>query len=138
MNKKLAVLPLSALLLSVSASVHAGLCCEAPPPRCDIRFDTNDDQIRASEKAKVAALAQRLVNEPQLKLNLQGHADERSTSAYNLDLALRRSWYVKRSLVSQGGGDNMISIETYGKDSPLVQGSGEKAWQLNRCVNVVE
>ncbi|MEK6806952.1 MAG: OmpA family protein [Pseudomonadota bacterium] len=138
MNKKLAVLPLSALLLSVSASVSAGMCCEPPPPRCDILFDTNNDQIRSSEKGEVAALAQRMVNEPQLKITLEGHADERSNPEYNLDLALRRAWHTKRALVAQGAGDNMIHIETYGEEAPLASGSGEPVWQKNRCVNIVE
>ncbi len=138
MNKKLAVLPLSALLLSVSASVHAGICCEPPPPPCDILFDTNSDQIRSSEKAQVSALAKRMVDEPQLKITLAGHADERSFPEYNLDLALRRAWYTKRALVEQGAGDNMIHIETYGEEAPVAAGSSEPAWQKNRCVSVIE
>lgn len=138
MKKKLAVLPLFALL-SVGVMGNAWACCEpTPPPRCDILFDTNNDQIRSSEKGEVAALAQRMVNEPQLKITLEGHADERSNPEYNLDLALRRAWHTKRALVAQGAGDNMIHIETYGEEAPLADGSGEPVWQKNRCVNIVE
>jgi peptidoglycan-associated lipoprotein len=75
---------------------------------------------------------------PDLKVILEGHCDERGTREYNLALGERRAAAAKNYLVSLGIDGSRISIISYGKEHPVDPESSEVAWSKNRrAVTVV-
>ena len=87
------------------------------------------------ESAKVLDLqAEWLKNNSKINIILEGHCDERGTREYNLALGKRRADAVKNYLVSKGISANRIKTISYGKERPLVIGTGEAVWAKNRVV----
>ena len=69
---------------------------------------------------------------PNVRLSIEGHADERGTREYNLALAERRAKSVKDYLVSKGINASRLTSISYGKERPVALGSNELAWTQNR------
>jgi peptidoglycan-associated lipoprotein len=75
---------------------------------------------------------------PTLPILIEGHADERGTSEYNLALGSSRASAVRNYLVSQGVPDSRISIITYGRERPVATCADEGCFAQNRrAVTVV-
>lgn len=85
----------------------------------------------------VQAHARYLANNPNLRVTLEGHADERGTREYNLALGERRAQSVERAMRLLGVSGNRVSITSYGEEKPLVPESNESAWALNRRVEII-
>jgi peptidoglycan-associated lipoprotein len=64
-------------------------------------------------------------------LLVEGHCDERGTSEYNVALGARRAEAVKRYLSDLGVTASLDAV-SFGKEIPLVEGTGEAAWAQNR------
>ena len=69
---------------------------------------------------------------PKVKIQIEGHCDERGTAEYNLALGERRSNSAKKYLISLGVPEGRISTISYGKEKPLDPGHNEEAWAKNR------
>lgn len=67
-----------------------------------------------------------------MKIEVQGHCDERGTTEYNMALGERRASAVRNYLTSNGIAGSRIKTVSYGKERPLSQGSDEGAWSQNR------
>ena len=63
---------------------------------------------------------------------IQGYCDERGTREYNIALGERRANAVKQYLVSKGISADRITVISFGKDNPAVEGHNEEAWAQNR------
>ena len=98
-------------------------------------FDSNT--VDAENRAIVEAQAQYLAANPQTKVVLEGHTDERGTREYNLALGERRAQAVERMLRTLGIAAARIKTVSYGEEKPVAQDHGESAWQLNRRVELV-
>ncbi len=70
--------------------------------------------------------------DPSINIIVEGHCDERGTREYNLALGERRANAVKNFLVKQGVSASRIKTISYGKERPVVLGSGEAIWAKNR------
>ena len=69
---------------------------------------------------------------------IEGHADERGTSEYNMALGSSRASAVRNYMVSQGIPDGRISIITYGRERPIATCADESCFAQNRrAVTVV-
>ena len=66
------------------------------------------------------------------RVQIEGHADERGTSEYNIALGARRANAVADYLKSQGIADARVSTISFGKDKPIDPGHDEAAWSRNR------
>jgi len=95
-------------------------------------FDTDQYTVRADARPVLQAQAAWLARYPQVRVIIEGNADERGTREYNLALGARRAQAVRDMLVSQGVAANRIETVSYGKERPLDGGSGEEAWARNR------
>lgn len=65
-------------------------------------FDTNVDVPIAGEEAKIRDLLPYLGRYPDVRLAIDGYADERGTGTHNLDLSLRRAMKVQALCVALG------------------------------------
>jgi peptidoglycan-associated lipoprotein len=74
---------------------------------------------------------------PDARLRLEGHTDERGTREYNVALADRRAQTVNRLLLFQGASSDQITIISYGEEKPAAMGHDEDAWKLNRRAELV-
>ena len=95
-------------------------------------FGFNSSEI--SEEAKINLLGQALYmkNHKDTKIQIAGNCDERGSTEYNLALGARRANAAKSVIVNDGVEANRISTISYGKERPLVKGSGESVWKWNR------
>lgn len=103
--------------------------------RVHFAFDSSavDDESRAVIEAHAAHLAAN----PQIKVRLEGHCDERGTREYNLALGERRAQAVERLMKVLGVGSNRLTAATYGEEKPLDPEHNESAWRLNRRVEIL-
>ena len=69
-------------------------------------------------------------------IRVEGHADARGTTEYNLALGQRRAVAVKRLLSAQGINPGRLSTISYGEEKPLDMGASEDAWAMNRRADV--
>ena len=72
-----------------------------------------------------------------VKVRLEGHADERGTREYNIALGERRAAAVRQLLLLQGGSADQISIISYGEELPVASAHDEESWGLNRRAEFV-
>ena len=103
----------------------------------DIRFDYDKYDIRREDEEVLKENAAFLKKNPNMKIQIEGHCDERGTSEYNLALGERRANSTKRYLVSLGIASDRISTISYGKERPLDPGHNEEAWAKNRRAHIV-
>lgn len=86
-----------------------------------------------NESAEILKLqSEWLKADPSINIIVEGHCDERGTREYNLALGERRANAVKNFLVKQGISASRIKTISYGKERPVVLGSGEAIWAKNR------
>jgi peptidoglycan-associated lipoprotein len=97
-----------------------------------IYFDTDRFDVDAEDQATLQSQAQWLARYPQVRVTIEGHADERGTREYNLALGERRANAAKNSLASMGVDASRISTISYGKERPDALGSDEASWARNR------
>ena len=73
-----------------------------------------------------------------LRVTVEGHADERGTREYNLALGERRANAVREYLSALGIDNGRMRTLSYGKERPYALGHNEESWSLNRrSVSVV-
>jgi len=65
-------------------------------------------------------------------VKVEGHCDERGTSAYNLVLGEKRAKAARNYLVELGVGANRLSVVSYGKERPACTEHAESCYQQNR------
>src|SRR3546814_3523242 len=97
-----------------------------------IFFDTDKYDVSAEDQTTLQSQAQWLMANPNVRVTVEGHADERGTRDYNLALGERRANAAKNYLVSLGVPESRISTISYGKERPEALGSDESAWAQNR------
>jgi peptidoglycan-associated lipoprotein len=98
----------------------------------DIHFDFDKYDVRPGDVEILKENAALLMKNPSVKIQIEGHCDERGTVEYNLALGERRANSAKRYLSSLGITGDRISTISYGKEKPLDPGHNEEAWAKNR------
>lgn len=102
-----------------------------------VYFDFDKAEIRDDFLPMLAAHAEYLVENPGASVSLQGHADERGSTEYNLALGQSRSDAVQEYLLASGVFADQIEAISYGEERPRALGSDEAAWAENRRVEIV-
>jgi outer membrane protein OmpA-like peptidoglycan-associated protein len=102
-----------------------------------IHFEYNKDKIRPESFPILDAVVEILNKNPDVKLEVQGHTDNRGSAAYNKDLSNRRSASVRKYLAAKGIATDRLTSQGYGFDRPIVDNSTEQNRALNRRVQFV-
>jgi peptidoglycan-associated lipoprotein len=103
----------------------------------DIHFDFDKYDVRPADEVVLKENAAFLKNNPKMKIQIEGHCDERGTVEYNLALGERRANNTKKYLVFLGIPSDRISAISFGKERPLDKGHHEEAWARNRRAHIV-
>lgn len=103
-----------------------------------IHFWSDSAKIRGMSYPVLNKLAEFLAKHPEyVHISIEGHADERGPAELNRKLSASRAESVKKFLVEKGIDEARISFVGHGSSRPLVEGSGEYAWFMNRRVELV-
>jgi len=103
----------------------------------DIYFGYDKYEIRREDEEILKENAAFLKKNPKMKIQIEGHCDERGTAEYNLALGERRANHTKKYLVSLGITSDRISTISYGEERPLDPSNNEEAWAKNRRAHIV-
>jgi peptidoglycan-associated lipoprotein len=74
---------------------------------------------------------------PNVKVTIEGHCDDRGTNEYNLALGEARARSAKAFLVDMGVPAARMATISYGEERPAVRGDTEEAWVKNRRAHFV-
>ena len=100
-------------------------------------FDFDQAIVRRTGHEELNKHAKVLSADSELRVRLEGHADERGTREYNLALAERRANAVRAYLVAEGAVRAQIEVISYGEEKPANNGHSESSWAENRRVEIV-
>ena len=97
-----------------------------------IYFGYDESVVNEEAQMIIRAHAEVLAVNPDVNLQISGHADERGTREYNLALGDQRAEAVSSYFQQYGVDASRISVVSYGEEIPAVMGSDEDAWGKNR------
>ncbi len=98
-----------------------------------IHFDFDRSNIREGDDTEVLEQKLEILQaNPDLRLEIVGHCDERGTDEYNMALGNRRAVSAKNFLTNRGIAESRISVRSRGEEQPLDRGHNEEAWARNR------
>jgi peptidoglycan-associated lipoprotein len=103
----------------------------------DIHFDFDEYNVRSEDTEILKDNAALLMKYTSVKIQIEGHCDERGTVEYNLALGERRANSTKKYLVSLGISPDRITTISYGEERPLDPGHHEEAWAKNRRAHTI-
>lgn len=98
----------------------------------DIRFAFDKYDLSSAAKQTLNKNAKWLKENPNVRVEIQGHCDERGTNNYNLTLGQRRAQSTKDYLVSRGVDRSRLYTISYGEERPFCFDSTESCWTSNR------
>ncbi|MBI5749265.1 MAG: peptidoglycan-associated lipoprotein Pal [Nitrospinae bacterium] len=105
---------------------------KAAPQLEDIHFDFDKSDIKTDTRETLQKNADWLQKNPDIKIQIEGHCDERGTAEYNLALGERRAMSTKKYLISLGISADRIYTISYGEELPIDPNHSEDAWAKNR------
>ncbi|MEO8478568.1 MAG: OmpA family protein [Gemmatimonadota bacterium] len=97
-----------------------------------VHFDYDQYSIRLVDEALLNRKAAIMRANPNLRIRVVGHADERGSDEYNLALGMRRAVAAKDFLTRVGVEAGRIETASLGEEVPVEVGSNESAWAANR------
>lgn len=106
------------------------------PPKHSVYFPFDVDAIQDADKEIIQAHGAYLGEHPERKARVEGNADERGSSEYNLALGQRRANNTKKALVLSGAKANQIEAISYGEEKPVATGHDEASWAQNRRADI--
>ena len=95
-------------------------------------FDFDKYDLRSESRTTLEKQAAWLERNPQVRVAIEGHTDERGTREYNLALGERRSASIRDYLIALGVDANRMAITSFGKERPVDTRSSKEAWSVNR------
>ena len=98
----------------------------------DVHFEYDRDVLDSQTKSILRANADWLKKNPNARVEIQGHADERGTNNYNLGLGERRALQTKKYMVTLGIDESRLYTISYGEEKPFCFDSNENCWWENR------
>jgi peptidoglycan-associated lipoprotein len=107
------------------------------PIKRSVFFDYNKYDLKPEYSQVVADHAKYLIANPDKKATLQGNADERGGSEYNLALGQKRAEAERKALELLGVPTSQLEAISFGKEKPRTLGHNEAAWADNRRADIV-
>jgi len=102
-----------------------------------VYFDFDAAILNGDSKAALDANAVIMQKYTDVKVEVQGNADERGTTDYNLALGQKRADAVVKYLQARGISSSRVKTVSYGEERPAMSGSSETAFAQNRRAEFV-
>ena len=102
-----------------------------------IHFGYDAYTLDSEAKTTLKANAQILKDKASVKIQVEGHCDQRGGIQYNIALGEKRANSVKKFLQDQGVAAERVTVISFGKEKPLDNGTTEDAYAKNRRANFV-
>jgi len=97
-----------------------------------VHFDFDSTSLTSVSRDALSANAAILQDFPNIRVEVQGHADERGTTDYNLALGEKRARVIYDQIVRMGVSDSRLRVVSFGEERPVASGGDEVAWSQNR------
>lgn len=97
-----------------------------------VYFALDSASLDAEARHALSSNARILQDHPDIRVEIQGHADARGTVDYNLALGMRRADSVAKSLRAMGVDPGRVRTISFGEERPATDGATETAWSRNR------
>jgi peptidoglycan-associated lipoprotein len=107
------------------------------PNERSVYYDYDKDSLSAEDRKLIEAHAQYLREHADVKIRVEGNADERGSKEYNLALGQRRAETVTKLMGLLGVKDQRTEAVSYGEEKPKAAGHDEKAWSENRRSDIL-
>jgi peptidoglycan-associated lipoprotein len=104
----------------------------AERPLGDVFFDLDESTLRDDARPVLQKNAEWMKRWTSTQIIVEGHADSRGSSEYNLALGNRRATAVKDYIVNLGVPPNRVTVISKGKEQPFCSEENESCWQQNR------
>jgi peptidoglycan-associated lipoprotein len=101
-------------------------------PLKDVYFDFDRYNLSTESRTTLKSNARWLRANPAVRVEIEGHADERGTNQYNLALGAKRAQGVKDYLTTLGIPLRRLSTISYGEELPVCREKTDQCWQKNR------
>lgn len=98
-----------------------------------VTFEYNSDRLQPGASATLDRAVDTLRMNPDLRIEVAGHTDDRGSQTYNLTLSHRRAEAVRRYLADHGV-TNVLTVRGYGESEPLADNATEAGRSENRRV----
>jgi len=98
----------------------------------DISFEYDQYRVLDRDVPTLEGVAAWLRENPDARVLIEGHCDERGTNEYNMALGEQRALAARRYLVGLGIDSGRLTTISYGEERPVAFGNTEDAWSQNR------
>lgn len=103
----------------------------------DVLFATDSAALRPDLARDIQAVGQNLLQYPNSRIEVVGHADNSGSAAYNQDLSQRRASSVAQAIVSTGVPSGRVSAIGRGEDQPIASNLTPEGRAQNRRVEII-
>ena len=121
-----------AVALPIDEEARRQLSYHASDSLEDIHFAFDKFDLDNNSRAILQKNVAYLESHPNVRIEIQGHCDERGSNNYNITLGERRARSTKAFLVANGIEANRIHAISYGEERPFCFENNEKCWYQNR------
>ncbi len=97
-----------------------------------VYFDLDQTSLRSDARDVLQKNYDALQKNSDWEVLVEGHADERGTTEYNLGLGQKRAAAVRQYYMSLGLPGTRVATISYGKESPACTEHSEDCWSKNR------
>lgn len=118
------------------ARADASAAADLALSRRSVFFPFDVDAVQAADMETILAHGKNLSEHTNLQARVEGNADERGSSEYNLALGQRRANNTKKALVLGGARSSQIETISYGEEKPRATEHDETAWAQNRRADI--
>lgn len=103
----------------------------------NIYFDFSKFTVKGDVKEQLSPILNMLESNPDIQIELEGHADDKGTREANIDISYKRAQAIRRHLVKEGVDPDRIKLSWKGDTEPMASNDDEKdGRELNRRVEV--
>jgi peptidoglycan-associated lipoprotein len=102
-----------------------------------VYFDYNQFAVKPEYTDMLRQIATTMKTGSNAPVKLEGNADERGSSEYNLALGQKRAEAVKKQLELMGMPESRLEAVSFGSEKPRETCHEERCWAVNRRVDLV-
>lgn len=113
----------------------ANVCKEMTVADCSglkVQFGYDSSDIPNGDQRNLERIARCVKAKPDLKVTIEGNADERGTTEYNIALGQRRAQSIEQYLKRLGAPGERLKTVSYGEEKPECNEHTEECWAKNR------